>query len=129
MDYNLSKQSKIKYNEELLAESCIDNIDDVGTDERLTLEEYESLSHYQKFCIDNNLMLSDHSLYCNCYASSKDNIVIATTEKGVYGELYCTKWKMVLNRLKARVLACEKRCFLNIKLMVSFLTMIPRFVI
>ncbi|WP_245874392.1 LA2681 family HEPN domain-containing protein [Cedecea neteri] len=110
MDYNLSKQSKIKYNEELLAESCIDNIDDVGTDERLTLEEYESLSHYQKFCIDNNLMLSDHSLYCNCYASSKDNIVIATTEKGVYGD-FIVPMEMVLNRLKAEYSLARKMFF------------------
>lgn len=103
-------QRKIKYNEDLLAESCIDNVEDVGTDEQLTREEYEALSHYQKFCIDNNLMLSDHSLYCNCYASSKDNITIATTEKGVFGD-FIIPMEMVLNRLKAEFSLARKMFF------------------
>lgn len=103
-------QRKIKYNEDLLADSCIDDVEDVGTDERLTREEYEALSHYQKFCIDNNLMLSEHSLYCNCYASSKDNITIATAEKGVFGD-FIVPMEMVLNRLKAEYSLARKMFF------------------
>ncbi|HGA2727408.1 TPA: LA2681 family HEPN domain-containing protein [Enterobacter hormaechei] len=103
-------QRKIKYNEDLLADSCIDNVEDEGTDERLTREEYEALSQYQKFCIDNNLMLSAHSLYCNCYASSKDNITIATTEKGVFGD-FIVPMEMVLNRLKAEYSLARKMFF------------------
>jgi len=103
-------QRKIKNSEDLLAESFIDNDEDVGTDERLTLQEYDALSHYQKFCIDNNLMLSDHSLYCNCYASSKDNITIATTEKGFFGD-FIVPMEMVLNRLKAEYSLARKMFF------------------
>lgn len=103
-------QRKIKYNEVILSESCVDTVEDINTDERLTREEYDALSHYQRFCIDNNLMLSDHSLYCNCYASSKDNITIATTEKGVFGD-FIVPMEMVLNRLKAEYSLARKMFF------------------
>ncbi|MBK0089386.1 LA2681 family HEPN domain-containing protein [Erwinia sp. S59] len=101
---------KIKYNEDILVASCNDANEDLIEDERLTDEEYDALSHYQKFCIDNNLMLSDHSLYCNCYASSKDNITIATTEKGVFGD-FIVPMEMVLNRLKAEFSLARKMFF------------------
>ncbi|EKN3440139.1 hypothetical protein OZ677_003004 [Yersinia enterocolitica] len=103
-------QRKIKYNEDILSESCIDAVEDIITDERLTREEYDALSHYQRFCIDNNIMLSDHSLYCNCYASSKDDITIATTEKGVFGD-FIVPMEMVLNRLKAEYSLARKMFF------------------
>lgn len=103
-------QRKIKYNEDILSESYIDTVEDINTDERLTREEYDALSHYQRFCIDNNLMLSDHSLYCNCYASSKDNITIATSEKGVFGD-FIVPMEMVLNRLKAEYSLARKMFF------------------
>lgn len=101
---------KIKYNEGILSELCVDTAEDINTDERLTREEYDALSHYQRFCIDNKLMLSDHSLYCNCYASSKDNITIATTEKGVFGD-FIVPMEMVLNRLKAEYSLARKMLF------------------
>lgn len=100
-------QRKIKYNEDILSESCIE---DINTDERLTRREYDALSDYQRFCIDNNLMLSVHSLYCNCYASSKDNITIATTEEGVFGD-FIVPMEMVLNRLKAEYSLARKMFF------------------
>lgn len=103
-------QRKIKYNKDILSGSCIDVVEDINTDERLTREEYDALSHYQRFCIDNNLMLSDHSLYCNCYASSKDNITIPTTEKGVFGD-FIVPMEMVLNRLKAEYSLARKMFF------------------
>ena len=90
--WNTTYLRKIKYNEGILNELCIDTAEDINTDERLTREEYDALSQYQRFCIDNKLMLSDHSLYCNCYASSKDNITIATTEKGVFGDFIVPMW-------------------------------------
>ncbi|EOZ4303765.1 LA2681 family HEPN domain-containing protein [Salmonella enterica] len=101
---------KIKYNEGILNELCIDIAEDINTDEILTREEYDALSQYQRFCIDNKLMLSDHSLYCNCYASSKDNITIATTEKGVFGD-FIVPMEMVLNRLKAEYSLARKMFF------------------
>ncbi|QPG28119.1 hypothetical protein IV493_04645 [Pantoea sp. SM3640] len=94
--------SKIECLDETLKEICQSNLidEDDLMDENLSLEEYLKLSPYQKFCIDKNLMLSDHSLYCNCYAASRDNITIATTEEGVFGE-FIIPMEMVLNRLKA----------------------------
>lgn len=108
--WKVALQRKIKYNESILSESCVYGIEDISTDERLTQEEYDTLSNYQRFCIDNNLMLSDHSLYCNCYASSKDNITIATTEEGVFGD-FIVPMEMVLNRLKAEYSLARKMFF------------------
>lgn len=103
-------QRKIQFSEEILKELNLNDIGDERTDEQLTKEEYEALSHYQKFCIDNNLMLSDHSLYCNCYASSKDNLTILTTTKGVFGD-FIVPMEMVLNRLKAEYSLARKMFF------------------
>lgn len=92
----------ISYHDEILKEIYEDNEieEDETKDEKLTREEYLALSSYQQFCLDKNLMLSDHSLYCNCYAASRDNITIATTEEGVFGD-FIVPMEMVLNRLKA----------------------------
>lgn len=72
-------------------------------------------------------MLSDHSLYCNCYASSKDNISIATTEKGVFGD-FIVPMEMVLNRLKAEY-SLARKMFFEYKIGSDFLMRILKRVI
>lgn len=105
-------QRKIKYNKTALDElNGSDGVhENTAMDEKLTHDEYEALSKYQKWCIDYNLMLSDHSMYCNCYASSKDNITIATSREGVYGN-FIVPMEMVLNRLKAEYSLARKMFF------------------
>jgi len=75
---------------------------DIGTDlheEKLTKQEYESLSEYRRFCFDNKLTLSEHGLYCSCYGSARDNLTIPTSG-GVVGD-FVIPMEMVLNRLKS----------------------------
>ncbi|EOL8979257.1 LA2681 family HEPN domain-containing protein [Cronobacter turicensis] len=105
-----SYRQKIKYSEGILEDLSIGDKHDAVIDERLTREEYEALSQYQRFCLDNNLMLSEHSLYCNCYAASKDNITITTTGEGVFGD-FIIPMEMVLNRLKAEYSLARKMFF------------------
>jgi len=75
---------------------------DIGIDlheEKLTKQEYESLSEYRRFCFDNKLTLSEHGLYCSCYGSARDNLTIPTSG-GVVGD-FVIPMEMVLNRLKS----------------------------
>jgi tetratricopeptide (TPR) repeat protein len=64
-----------------------------------TKSEYNELSEYRKFCLDNNLSLSEHGLYCACAGSSRDNLTIPTLG-GVVGD-FVVPMEMVLNRLKS----------------------------
>jgi tetratricopeptide (TPR) repeat protein len=61
--------------------------------------EYNELSDYRKFCLDNNLSLSEHGLYCACAGSSRDNLTIPTSG-GIVGD-FVIPMEMVLNRLKS----------------------------
>ncbi len=82
-------------------EECIEHLGvemDVH-DSDLTQSEYEQLSDYRKFCLDNNLGLSEHGLYCSCMGSSRDNLTIPTSG-GVVGD-FVVPMEMVLNRLKS----------------------------
>lgn len=64
-----------------------------------TKSEYDELSDYRKFCLNNNFSLSEHGLYCSCVGSSRDNLTIPTAE-GVVGD-FVIPMEMVLNRLKS----------------------------
>jgi len=68
-------------------------------DKENTRQEYNQLSNYRKFCLDNNLSLSEHGLYCSCSGSARDNLTIPTTG-GVVGD-FVIPMEMVLNRLKS----------------------------
>lgn len=61
--------------------------------------EYGELSVYRKFCLDRNITLSEHALYCRCAGSARDNLTIPTYS-GVYGD-FVVPMEMVLNRLKS----------------------------
>lgn len=69
-------------------------------DDEETLEEYNSLGEYKRFCISNYLTLSEHGLYCPCSVSSIDDLTIPNSEKGIIGE-FVIPMEMVLNRLKS----------------------------
>ncbi|ELN6867240.1 hypothetical protein RZY50_000668 [Vibrio parahaemolyticus] len=68
-------------------------------DSEETKAEYDALSNYRQFCLDNHLSLSEHGLYCACAGSARDNLTIPTSE-GVVGE-FVIPMEMVLNRLKS----------------------------
>ena len=64
-----------------------------------TNSEYNELSQYRRFCLDNKLSLSEHGLYCSCAGSSRDNLTIPTSG-GVVGD-FVVPMEMALNRLKS----------------------------
>ncbi|MCA9732052.1 MAG: hypothetical protein H6696_16365 [Deferribacteres bacterium] len=68
-------------------------------DSEKTKDEYEALNTYRKFCLNNNLSLSEHGVYCACAGSSRDNLTIPTVD-GVTGD-FVIPMEMVLNRLKS----------------------------
>lgn len=68
-------------------------------DHAKTLAEYDQLSAYRKFCLERNITLSEHALYCRCAGSARDNLTIPTTS-GISGD-FVVPMEMVLNRLKS----------------------------
>lgn len=65
-----------------------------------TKEEYENLSIYRKFCVENHLTLSEHGLYCACAGSARDNLTIPLLQRSIGGE-FVPQMEMVLNRIKS----------------------------
>ena len=84
-------------------------------DEKQTQEEYCKLNNYQKFVLDNHLVLSEHGLYCSCVAGAKDNLTILPTHNGVSGD-FIIPMEMVLDRLKSEY-ALARRSFFEYKCM------------
>lgn len=68
-------------------------------DKAETEKEYDHLSDFRKFCLNNNLTLSEHGLYCSCAGSARDNLTIPTMT-GIVGD-FVVPMEMVLNRLKS----------------------------
>lgn len=65
-----------------------------------TNQEYENLSIYRKFCLNQHLTLSEHGLYCACAGSARDNLTIPLVSKSVSGK-FVPQMEMVLNRIKS----------------------------
>ena len=80
---------------------CAENeIDKSEYDEHETQAEFDELSDYWKFCLNKSLVLSEHSLYCPCVGSSRDNLSIMTVAGSVSG-VFIPAMERVLNRLKS----------------------------
>jgi len=73
---------------------------DIETEIEDSRKEYEQHSDYRKFCIDNFLTLNEHSLYCNCVATSKDELQIGNSYAVFRGEAL-PKLELLLNRIKS----------------------------
>ncbi|WP_417625057.1 LA2681 family HEPN domain-containing protein [Paremcibacter congregatus] len=71
---------------------------DADNDHR-TQEEFSQLSPYRQFCLQKELVLSEHALYCPCAGSARDNLSIIT-RSGLIGD-FIIPMEMVLNRLKS----------------------------
>jgi hypothetical protein len=65
-----------------------------------TQKEFESLSSYRRFCIENHLTLSEHSLYCKCIGTRRDDLSIPTQVRPI-GGIYIPRMELILNRIKA----------------------------
>lgn len=93
-------RQQIAYHQNKIVEACKEaEIEMDAHDFDETESEYNQLSDYRRFCLDNNLSLSEHGLYCSCAGSSRDNLTIPTLG-GVVGD-FVVPMEMVLNRLKS----------------------------
>lgn len=87
---NLNKAlDKIGFNEKQLHEDLEE-----------TKREYDLLSQYRKYCIKHHLTLSEHSLYCNCIGSRRDDLLICTHHESFTAE-FIPVMEKVLNRIKS----------------------------
>lgn len=92
------------------------NHDEKSIHEDLVETEKESKKHspYRKFCIENYLCLSEHSLYCNCIGARRDDLTIALTGETL-SSFFIAPMEQILNRLKsefstARLLLYKSYC-------------------
>lgn len=93
-------KEQVVFHKSKISEACRDaGIKLDSHDSEKTKDEYDKLSSYRKFCLDNNLSLSEHGLYCKCMESSRDNLTIPTA-RGIVGD-FVIPMEMVLNRLKS----------------------------
>jgi len=74
--------------------------EDVHHDINETKAEAENHSNFRKFCLYNNLCLSEHSLYCNCVGASSDDLTIPKSAESIGGD-FVPKMELQLNRLKS----------------------------
>lgn len=81
-------------------EMCIEQGLSLQDDTHVNVYEYESLTDYRKWCLDNFLSLTEHGLYCKCYGSACDNLNILTPIRAITGD-FILPMEKVLNRLKS----------------------------
>ncbi len=104
---------KAKSNSDKINKICIrEGIELDIHDEETTRKEYEGLSDFRRFCLDNNLSLSEHGLYCKCLGSARDNLTIPNSS-GVSGD-FIVPMEMVLNRVKSEF-SFARRLFFEYK--------------
>jgi tetratricopeptide (TPR) repeat protein len=68
--------------------------------ERLHAEEYQSHDPYWQWCLENYLVLSEHSLYCRCAGARRDDLAIPKQASPIGGE-FVPKLELLLNRIKS----------------------------
>lgn len=74
--------------------------ENIKHDLKETKSEAENHSPFRKFCLNNNLCLSEHSLYCNCVGAGSDNLTIPKSTASIGGD-FVPKMELRLNRLKS----------------------------
>ena len=95
--YYLAEAKKMERD---IEKNCSDLEINVEDDSHIDEEEYQSLTEYRKWCLDNFLSLSEHGLYCKCYGSARDNLNISVSTRAIAGD-FILPMEKVLNRLKS----------------------------
>lgn len=67
-------------------------------DELETHKEYSSMSHFRQWCIEENLTLNIHGMYCHCIANERDTL---TLFEDVISSDNILNYEQYLNRIKA----------------------------
>ncbi|MHA3061471.1 LA2681 family HEPN domain-containing protein [Acinetobacter sp. ANC 4636] len=71
---------------------------DLEKDEAETLEEYSTMSHFRQWCIEENLTLNIHGMYCSCIANERDDLTLL---QSVISSTNILQFEQYLNRIKA----------------------------
>lgn len=103
--YDFSSKSKLVPNDwkpyythkSKFLSSQLDSIN-LEKDEQETRKEYSSMSHFRKWCIEENLTLNIHGMYCSCIANERDNLTLLN---GVISSESILRFEQYLNRIKA----------------------------
>jgi tetratricopeptide (TPR) repeat protein len=74
--------------------------EDFGHDQMLTGEEAKRHSAYRRFCLENDLCLSEHSIYCDCAGARRDDLSIPTSGQSIGGR-FVPRMSLYLNRMKS----------------------------
>lgn len=79
-----------------------ENYSDFNFEEELeeSRNEKSRLSKYRKFCLDNNLSLSEHAIYCHCSGARRDDLMIPTPSSSIVGQ-FVPQMEQILNRVKS----------------------------
>lgn len=96
-EYYLVRAEKIDGD---IEKNCLDMEIAIEDDRHLDEQEYQSLSEFRRWCLDNFLSLSEHGLYCKCYGSARDNLNIPVPTRAMAGD-FILPMEKVLNRLKS----------------------------
>lgn len=71
---------------------------DLDSEELETSKEYSSMSQFRQWCIEENLTLNTHGMYCRCIANERDNLTLL---EGVVSSHKILQYEQYLNRIKA----------------------------
>jgi tetratricopeptide (TPR) repeat protein len=72
--------------------------EDLDSEEAETLKEYSSMTQFRQWCIEENLTLNIHGMYCSCIANERDNLTLL---EGIISPTNILIYEQYLNRLKA----------------------------
>ena len=92
-----------RFKQKYLAESLLKlgyGDEKIREDEHRNVEEYEAHDLYWKWCLENYLALSEHSLYCRCAGARRDDLSIPMQSKPIGGE-FVPELELLLNRMKS----------------------------
>lgn len=81
-----------------------------ANEKEATKDEFEKLSQYRKFCLQNYLTLSEHGLYCACAGSARDNLTIPLLQRTIGGD-FVPQMEMILNRIKSEYSLARRNYF------------------
>ncbi|HXS37505.1 MAG TPA: LA2681 family HEPN domain-containing protein [Flavipsychrobacter sp.] len=76
------------------------DINNIAKELKETEQEFNNHTSFRKFCILNFLTLNEHSIYCNCVATEKDDLRIGVGH-GMFKKEFIVKLELLLNRIKS----------------------------
>ncbi len=76
------------------------NINEIENEIHESDSEFNNHTTFRKYCITNFLTLNEHSIYCNCIATEKDDLQIGV-KHGMFKDDVVPKLELLLNRIKS----------------------------